>query len=224
MGLSTIYIFLDEGGNFDFSPKGTRYFSLSAASLRRPFKLHTSFDTYKYDLIEGGYDVEFFHCSHDNRHIRKRVFGIIAENLPQIRIDALVVEKPKTNPSLYDVKTFYPKMLGYLLPWVISSYRVDEIAEVVVITDRIPIKRKRDAVEKAVKVTLASRLPVGVPYRVMHHESRSHYGLQLADYCNWAIFRKWERGESEHYDCIKRSIKSEFDIFRSGITKFYEKE
>lgn len=189
--------------------------------MRRPFRLHTAFDTYKYDLIEAGYNMEYFHCSHDNQHVTRRVFEIIESNLSAIRVDGLLIEKCKTNPSLQEPKTFYPKMLGYLLPYVISAYSVETISEVVVITDRIPIHKKRNAVEKAVKTTLAERLPIGVSYRVMHHESRSHYGLQLADYCNWAIFRKWERRDKRFYKKIHPAIKSEFDIFRSGDTNFY---
>jgi len=38
--MSTLYIFLDESGNFDFSPKGTKYFVLSAVSTLDPVASH----------------------------------------------------------------------------------------------------------------------------------------------------------------------------------------
>ncbi|OHC69590.1 MAG: hypothetical protein A3H93_02840 [Rhodocyclales bacterium RIFCSPLOWO2_02_FULL_63_24] len=59
------------------------------------------------------------------------------------------------------------------------------------------------------------------PTGILHHASRSHYGLQIADYCNWAVFRKWQKGEVEFYDLIKPALKSEFDIFRTGTTLYY---
>ena len=38
------YLFLDEGGNFDFSPTGTRYFVMSSVAMRRPFPAHGPLD------------------------------------------------------------------------------------------------------------------------------------------------------------------------------------
>lgn len=32
-----LYVYLDEAGNFDFSPSGTRYFILGSMALERPF-------------------------------------------------------------------------------------------------------------------------------------------------------------------------------------------
>jgi hypothetical protein len=35
-----IYLFLDEGGNFDFNAAGTKYFSLTCVTMKRPFGFH----------------------------------------------------------------------------------------------------------------------------------------------------------------------------------------
>ncbi len=72
------YIFLDEAGNFDFSPKGTRYFVLTSVSTRRPFAPHAPMDDYKHDCLEFGLDTEYFHCAEDNPRVRRRVFELIA--------------------------------------------------------------------------------------------------------------------------------------------------
>ena len=55
----------------------------------------------------------------------------------------------------------------------------------------------------------------------MHHDSRAHYGLQIADYCCWAVFRRCERGESECYERIEAAVLSNFDIFRTGTEYYY---
>jgi hypothetical protein len=39
------------------------------------------------------------------------------------------------------------------------------------------VQKKRKAVEKAIKTVLAVMLPAGMRYRILHHASRSHYGL-----------------------------------------------
>lgn len=222
--LPTLYIFLDEGGNFDFSPTGSQYFTLTCVSLYRPFKLHTGLDTYKYDLIEHRIvpriEMEYFHCADDNRHVRGRVFSMLATSVPHDSVDSVVVEKRKTGPALHPPEKFYPKMLGYLLRYAVEKASRG-VGEVVVITDSLPIAKKRKAIEKAVKTVLANMLPTGTPYRVMHHSSRAHYGLQIADYFNWAIYRKWEHNDSKPHKQIASQIRSEFDIFRKGTRYYY---
>ena len=189
------YLFLDEGGNLDFSPRGTPWFVLTCVTTRRPFLLHGRLDSYKHDCLEYGLDTEFFHCSEDNAHVRRQVFALIEKHLGDIAIDSLIVEKRKTGPALRDEKRFYPEMLGYLLRYVVGREIRNSNHEIIVITDTLPLNRKRRAVEKAVRVTLKSMLPEQCRFRVLHHASKSHFGLQAADYCNWAILRKWVRAD-----------------------------
>ena len=206
------YIFLDEAGNFDFSVNGTRYFALASVSIRRPFPAFDALDNYKHDCLEAGRNLEHFHCSHDREEVRNGLFDLIAAHLDGIRIDYLVVEKSGTDPPLQEAVRFYPEMLGHLLKVVLPRELDADSSEVIIITDAIPVNRKRRAVEKAVRTTLARMLPPGMNYRVLHHQSRSHYGLQVADYCCWAVFRKWQRGESAWYDRIKPAVCNEFEI------------
>lgn len=213
-----LYIFLDEGGNFDFSPKGTKYFTLTAVSRDRPFEFHDSLDSLRHDLIEKGLDLQYFHASEDRQHVRDAVFDVIAQYLPERSVDSLIVEKRKTGPSLRPVEHFYPRMLGYLLKYVIEGKAIGNYSEVIVLTDRIPVTKKRRAVEGAIKKTLSRMLPSGITYRVLHHESKSSYGLQIADYCNWAIYRKWNAKDTRSFDPIASKVRSEFDIFRNGTT------
>ena len=65
-----LFLFLDESGNLDFSPSGTRYFILTSVSMRRPFQMNHALDNYKYDCIEYGLEQEFFHCTKDNAHVQ----------------------------------------------------------------------------------------------------------------------------------------------------------
>lgn len=219
--METLYIFLDEGGNFDFSVTGTNYFTLTSIVRTRPFRLNSLLDDYKYDLLEYGLDQEYFHCSEDNIHVRRNVFERIVKMLDGFRIDSLIVEKCKTGPALRDERRFYPKMLGYLLSHVLRREMDSNVQEVIVITDTLPTKKKLKAIEKSVKQTLSEMLPEGIPYRVLHHASKSHYGLQIADYCNWAIYRKWKDGDKQYYERLRTAIASEFDIFRTGERKYY---
>ncbi len=88
-----------------------------------------------------------------------------------MRIDCLVVEKRKTGPALQDVKRFYPEMLGYLLKFIVSQLG-DCVDDIIVITDTLPVKKKRRAIEKGVQLVLAKMLPQERKYRILHHGSR----------------------------------------------------
>ena len=80
--------------------------------------------------------------------------------------------------------------------------------------DRIPVNRKRGAIEKAVKAALKKALPAGTVYRVMHHESRSAIGLQVADYVNWAIWRAWSRDDRRSLNLVQGAIRSQIELYR----------
>lgn len=216
-----LYIFLDEGGNFDFSPSGTNFFTLTSITKTRPFQLAPILDALKYDLIETGLDIEYFHAAEDRQPVRDKVFASIQQFINSFRIDSLIVEKKKTGPALREDTQFYPRMIGYILEYVLKSKTAQSCDEVIVITDSIPIRKKREAVEKAIKKTLKQKLPKTSKYRVLHHASKSTFGLQVADYCNWAIFRKWEKGDTRSYDLIKGRVFSEYDIFQKGSRLYY---
>ncbi|ABF62097.1 hypothetical protein TM1040_3123 (plasmid) [Ruegeria sp. TM1040] len=222
--LPSLYIFLDEGGNFDFSLRGSKYFTLTCVSLFRPFTLHTDLDTFKYNLIEHRIKpriaMDHFHCAYDNPHVRSKVFDMLSAQVPANSVDAVIVEKSKTGPALRPPEEFYPRMLGYLLRYAVDK-APGAIGEVVVITDSIPVKKKKRAIEKGIKTSLPKMLPTGTPYRLMHHPSAAHYGLQVADYFNWAIYRKWEHKDPSSHSKVAPQIRTEFDIFRTGTRHYY---
>jgi hypothetical protein len=116
----------------------------------RPFGLYDSFAELKYDLMESGLEIEYFHATEDRQAARDCVFKIIQNNLSGCRIDSLIVEKRKTRPALQPPEKFYPKMLGFLLRYVLESFELADYSAVLIFTDTIPIKRNRQAVVKAI--------------------------------------------------------------------------
>ncbi len=95
-------------------------------------------------------------------------------------------------------------------------------SRVQVIADQIPVKRRRRDIEKAGKVTLAHwSKETGVPYEVLFHSSKSELNLQIADYVNRAVFKKWERHDTRSYDLISGFVRSEFETFGSGGIFYY---
>lgn len=217
----TLWVFIDEAGDLNFSPTGTTYFSLTSISTFTPERLDQTLGELRYRLMGEGAGIERFHATEDRQEIRNKVFEGLSGCLNDFRADSIIVEKCKTGPALRSDHRFYPEMLGYLLRYVVNGLQKKGFQEIVVVTDRLPVRGKRSAVEKAIKTTLANMVPGSLPYSVFHFSSSSMFGLQAADYINWAIFRKWERGDFRSYRLISSAVCSEFDIFETGITKWY---
>jgi hypothetical protein len=153
--------------------------------------------------------------------IHHRVFGIIEKHIACFRADSIIVEKCKTGPGFREPDRFYPKMLGYLLRYAFQHSSLKSATHVIVMTDALPVQKKRKAIEKAIRTTLSQMLPSGFPYRLMHHDSKSCYGLQVADYINWAIYRRWDRDDARSLSRVRAAVRSQFDIFRNGAIRWY---
>lgn len=194
---------------------------MTCVTCRRPFGFDADVSSLRYDWIERGLAIEYFHAADDKQAVRDTVFEIIRSNLPYIRVDSVIVQKNKTHPSLRDEASFYSRMIGYLLRYVFDSIGEAQCDEIIVMTDRIPVLKKRRAVEKAVKMTLHDMALPTHAYRLMHYDSKSSSGLQVADYCNWAIYRWWAQKDDRSRSIIRPAIRSEFDIFKSGQTNWY---
>lgn len=110
-------------------------------------------------------------------------------------------------------------MIGYLIKHVLNGLGRG-YTKYIIITDTIPIKKLRGKLEQSIKNVLKQDAPIGITYNILHHSSKSNLGLQIVDYCNWAIYRKWSTGDRRSYDLIKDGIKSEWDLF-SSATKYY---
>jgi hypothetical protein len=214
-----LYLFLDESGNFDFSPTGTKYLTFTCLATEDPTYGVLELYNLKHDLIEQGYNVESFHATEDKQIVRDRVFSIL-NKCRNFTIDSIIVEKCKTNPTIRDPVIFYPKIHTYLLKYVFARYPAESFEKLIIFTDQLPVRKKREAITKALKMGIKESVP-GKTYSILHHQSKSHIYLQIVDYCSWAIYVKWERKEFRPYKEIKDKIKSEFDIFKHGRTRYY---
>ncbi len=227
--MKSLFIFIDESGNFDFSPKGTKYFVLSAVSTLNPLGKEI-LEEIKYDLMENGNDLEYFHAAEDKQSVRDLVYSFI-ENMKDIEIDSVIAQKNKTNPSLYisekKKKTkkggkLYTIALRTLLRYIFCRYdNPVKVGQLVIVLSSIFDVNKRELIKKIIKIYLKQTF--SNPFYLYFHESRSDKNTQIADYCCWAIYRKWTDGEIRPYNAVNKGnkIKSEFDIFKTGQTIYY---
>lgn len=218
---STLYLYVDEAGNFDFSPGGTRFFCMTCLVMRRPFVWHAPLLDIKYECLESGLDLEYFHASEDRQVVRDRFLAAIARSLRRFNTYSVLISKNRANPSLRDPVKLYPRMFAWLMKYALPRALTSDTSQVLIVTDTVPVQRRRRAVEKAVKVGVKPFLPPSVPHRLLHHQSRADLDLQLVDYVNWAVYRKWESGAFRSYSLIAPSIRGEADLFARGDCRYY---
>jgi len=235
----TLYIFIDESGNFDFSSSGTKFFVLTSITTLYPLSQRLQLIGLRYALLKKGIDQEYFHATEDEQKVRDYVYHYL-NKLDDIEVDAVIAQKNKTNPSLYIehnacpkkggrgfiFKTihleekFYKLMSQTLLRYIFSRYHnLDNIEGIVVILGKIFTKNKRGYVLKSLKQYLKAQFQK--PFYIYFHKSESDINCQLADYCGWAIYVKAERKEDRPIKSLNGKIKSVFDIFQRGTTEYY---
>lgn len=212
------YLFVDESGDLNFSPSGSDYYCFGALSIDDPGPLVDAIAHLRYKLLQEGLELSRFHASEDRQMVRDRVFSTIC-SIGGFEFDSVVVEKRKAYLKFHEAARFYPKFCNYLLEYVLPRWR-DRPQRLVVLTDRLPLKRDRKAAEKTIKTAIRRQLGER-EFTLLHSASAAEPCLQVADYCLWAVHRKWERHDLRSYELIRPFVRSEFDIFRWGRQRFY---
>lgn len=218
--MAPIYVFGDESGNFAFSNKQdcTKYFLVCTATVK-DCSVGNELLHLRRQLHWDGQEIkEHFHACHDYPQIKKAVYNLITTC--DIRIDATILQKNKTKPSLAQNPDRFYKMawflhLKYIIPQIAPSG-----TEVFAVIATIGHKHKRKIVHAALKDVMEQVAP-SHKYEIACWPSQIEPCLQIADYCSWAIQRKYERGDDTWYKGIKALIQSEFQPFQNGQKTYY---
>ncbi len=215
-----IYLYFDEAGNFDFSSKGTSVFVMTCLVVRRPFRFQPPLLEVKYDCLEHGLNLEYFHATEDRQAVRNEVFGVVAEHLGDIQAHVVVVRKNRVHPSQRAPHVLYQWTFEQLVR-VACPDCVRAEGQVVAVTDHVPVARNRAAFEKGLKPYLRQHLPERTRYELLHHQSKADLNLQVADYISWAIYRKWNSSDVRSYGTIQSCIRSEIDALEGHAEEYY---
>ena len=185
------YLYVDESGNFDFSRKqgASRYFILASVLMDN--------HGIAYDLMElrrelawGGVNLpREFHATEDEQAVRDRVFNVLSRY--RIRVDATILEKPKTEPKLRTSEERFYKYAWYYHMQYVAPTVASRDDELLVIGASIGTKRQLGVFQEAIKDVMNQTSPTSAIRTAMWPASVDPC-LQVADYCSWAIQRKWE--------------------------------
>ncbi len=208
------YVYGDESSNFDFSDQegASRYFILTTVvaadhaieadlmDLRRQL-------AWSGEPLAGG-----FHATNDKQRVRDRVFAVMARH--DFRVDATILEKRKTDPGrrsqprLYSL-AWYLHLTG-LIPELVAGHD-----ELLLIAASIGDRDMRSEFQATVENIVDAQSPPSSLASTMWPSATAPL-LQVADYCAWAIQRKWERSDTRAYNLVRHRIVSEFEVFRES--------
>lgn len=220
MRMMRSYIYADESGNFDFSNQAgaSRYFILTSVvvadhaiesdllELRREL-------AWEGEPLAGG-----FHATNDKRHVRERVFALLGQH--EFRIDATILEKRKADPRVRPTPAFFYGFAWYYHLTGLIPALAPTSDELQIIAASVADTAMRTDFHSAVGAIQSGVAPASVLNATMWTASSSAL-LQVADYCAWAVQRKWERSDTRAYDLMKEKVASEFEVFREGTTYYY---
>lgn len=225
-----LYVFIDEGGDFNFSPSGSKVYTISATITHCPWELlddisqlrHTILAREAHSHLGQSYLEKYlchrFHATEDQQPVRDDFFKIIGK-MEYIKAHAVVVRKNRTNPNLREPHKFYAKIAGYLLDYIFKKYQYSKLC---IFVDSMPVNKQKEIFLKAIKYEIKSKQP-RQEFSIFFPSSASNPFLQVSDYINWAIFRKWENQDERSYALIENKLgKKELDIFAKGDYEYYE--
>ena len=218
--MARVHVFADEAGNFDFSRKrgASRFFILSTVVFPNGHEpVAAALRALRFELAWEGVDlVREFHATEDRQQVRDRVFEVLRDH--DFRIDVTILEKPKAREGIRrSEEQFYQTAWFFHLHNVLPELvKADD--ELHVVAASLGTKSKRASFRTAIESAVREVSPAGA--RTAFWPAAADLCLQVADYCAWALQRKWELGDSRSYEIIKDRIVREHDLFHEGESHF----
>lgn len=209
--MAEIYVFADETGDLGYnSEKGSKYFGFGTATYRDDsppnftgaFQMRCKLEAKGISLKEG------FHATQDRWEIRNEVFNFIKLERP--RFDFTFLEKSKAYPAVRAQGDLHLYGLAWGMHFRTIAKQIAEPRDTIysVMSD-IKTKSKKREIEgvlKSVAEDVVDRRIVPIIWN-----SRSAWGLQVADYGLWEAQRKVNSEKVEWWDeCIKPHHQSFF--------------
>lgn len=215
-----LYLFADESGCFSFT-RGlnvSRYYIVCTVVMPS-CEVGTSLLDLRRQLVWDKQPVsDYFHATTDKQVVRDAVFNLIMQ--ADFTIQATIMEKAKAQPQTrISEEVFYQYGWNYHFQYSSKKYLGPD-NELMITVASIGTKKKRIAFEDAVRTVVRQKIKRS-QWVAAFWPCSTDPCLQIADYCTWAIQRKWERGDSRAYDIIKDRINYEFDLWSHGTIYYY---
>lgn len=219
------YVFADEAGCFTFKRRKegrkdgpSDYFILTTVTAPE-WGISDDLLRIRRDLaLAGEHERDKLHATSDLQEVRNAVFAVIAKQ--PFRVDATILKKCKAQPQTRITEDRFYKTAWYYHFKHVGPKLARQADKMLITAAALGTRKTRAAFKESVNETVQQTLPRD-RWEVAFHESCKDPLLWVADYCSWAIQKKWEQGDSRAYELIKDKIKTEFDLFKPGLKEFY---
>ena len=217
-----LFMFADEAGDFNFSraPSASKYFIVCTLSCGSCTDLGADLLALRRQLIWDKAEVgEFFHATQDKQVVRDEVFKVLQKH--DFTVQATIMEKSKALPRIRPTNhRFY--RYGWYYHFKHAAPKItDKITELQITTASVGTNKGQAVFSTAVNDVVQQVLRAGRTHRTNFCRSIADPCLQAADYCTWAIQKKWEKGDTRSYDLISARINHEADMWSHGIMHHY---
>jgi hypothetical protein len=215
------YIYADEAGCLTFNRNNniSRYFIIGTVVLDDWRTVAIALQELRHALIYEGVEVgNYFHATTDNQLVRDRFFEKVKDM--DFSVQMTICEKSKAQPQVTVSKSRF-----YKTPWFFHckhglSSPLKGADEVIVTAASIGTAKEKltftGALNDVVSQNITAQKAV-VDFRPCQADPC----LQLADYCTWAVQRKWEKSDLRSYDLISEKITREYDLWEHGSHHYY---
>jgi len=161
---------------------------------------------------------EYFHASEDKQDIRDAVYETILKK--PFNVQATIMEKSKAQPKVRETKERFYKTGWYFHFKYGAGKEIAKEDLALVTTACLGTRREQAAFKEAVDDVMRQTVKAA-KWKTDFMPCAADPCLQVADYCAWAIMRKWERGDPRSYDMIKDRVTYEYDVWEKGTDHHY---
>lgn len=205
---------MDESGDlgFDFSRPGTtRYFLVTFLFCQNKRPIERCVKKVHAGLRKKFRRIGVLHAYREEPATRSRLLGLLVRQ--DCRIMTVLLNKRKVYTRLQDEKAvLYNYVTNILLDRIFSKRLLPDSDRYEIVASRKETNRFLNAnftSYLSAQAERAHRVAVSITIRTPEQER----ALQAVDFVSWAVFRKYERGDSTYYDIIRERVVEEHPLF-----------
>lgn len=223
--MANAYIFADEAGCFTFKRRKagrkdgpSDYFILTTVTASTWTISDDLLHIRRNLCLNGEPERDKLHATSDLQEVRNEVFAVLAKQ--PFRIDATILKKSKAQPQTRVTEDRFYKTAWYYHLKHVGPKIAKHVDKMLITAAALGTRKTRAAFKEAVNETVQQTLP-RAQWEVAFHESCKDPLLWVADYCSWAIQKRWEQNDDRSHALIRDKIKTEYDLFAPGLEEFY---
>jgi len=207
------YIFLDESGDLGFKPTSSKWFIFTIVLTNNHRRIEKVVRKVKESIEKkrrrGVYEL---HAYNSPIRVKQKMFQLLSQE-KDLKILCIILNKKKVHIDFKNQKNYLYNYTANVLLEELHSKKIIDTDEPInlYIDQKDTNKVIRNNFEKYLQDNFAKRGKNSVVIKIK--PSHSERCLQAVDFVSWAIFRKYELGDYEHYEKIKDKIIEENILF-----------